>query len=85
MIYKTLPGVLHPDGTVTLPSNGRPDHAVRVLVTLLEDGEDASLAEPGDYLTQLMDYEDRLARGEIQCKKQFFRPAFFKFRARDRR
>ncbi len=66
MIYKTLQGMLHPDGTVTFPSNDRPDHPVRVLVTFLEDGENASLTEPGDYLARLTDYEDRLARGEIQ-------------------
>jgi hypothetical protein len=31
-----------------------------------ENPEAAFLAEPGDYLEQLTDYEERLARGEIQ-------------------
>jgi hypothetical protein len=65
MTHKTLEGVLHPDGKVSLPQDERPDHPVRVLVTLLEDTEDATLAELGDYLDQLTDYEERLARGEI--------------------
>jgi beta-glucanase (GH16 family) len=66
MTYKTLEGVLHPDGTLNLPAEERPDYPVRVLVTLLENDEDASLAELGDYLPQLTDYEERLARGEIR-------------------
>ena len=35
------------------------------MVTILED-EQALLTELGDYLEQLTDYEERLARGEIQ-------------------
>jgi hypothetical protein len=65
MTYKTLEGVLHPDGQVALPREAWPDHPVRVLVTILEGGEE-NLAEPGDYLEQLTDYEERLARGEIR-------------------
>jgi hypothetical protein len=66
MTYKTLEGVLHPDGTVTLPQAELPGHPVRVMVTILEPHEDASLSEMGDYSQQLSDYEERLARGEIQ-------------------
>jgi hypothetical protein len=66
MIYKTVEGILHPDGTLTLSREDLPDHAVSVMVTILEGGEEASLSEPGDYLNQLTDYEERLARGEIQ-------------------
>ncbi len=32
----------------------------------LEGHEEAMLSELGDYLNQLEDYEERLARGEIQ-------------------
>ncbi len=31
-----------------------------------EPAEDMSLCQPGDYLAQLADYEERLARGEIR-------------------
>jgi hypothetical protein len=66
MAFKTLEAVLHPDGRLTLSPADLPDHPVRVMVTLLEGDEDSTLAEPGDYLEQLTDYEERLARGEIR-------------------
>jgi hypothetical protein len=66
MSHKTLETVLHPDGRVSLPSTELPDHPVRVMVTFLETDEAAALSEPGDYLEQLTDYEERLARGEIR-------------------
>ena len=66
MSYTTLEGVLHPDGRVLLPKADWPDHPVRVMVTILENGEEANLSEVGDYLEQLTDYEGRLARGEIK-------------------
>ncbi|HYT94758.1 MAG TPA: hypothetical protein VEL76_38935 [Gemmataceae bacterium] len=66
MTYKTLEGVLHPDGKVTLPAVELPTRPVRVMVTILEAEDETSLAEPGDYLDRLTDYEERLARGEIQ-------------------
>jgi hypothetical protein len=66
MIYKTLDGVLNPDGRMELPPNELPEHPVRVMITILEGSEEAALSEPGDYLDQLTDYEERLARGEVQ-------------------
>lgn len=66
MIFKTVQGVLHPDGSVSLPGGELPDHDVDVMITILESSEDAMLSEVGDYLNQLSDYEERLARGEIQ-------------------
>jgi hypothetical protein len=66
MTFKTVEAVLHPDGTVTLPPQDLPARPVRVMVTILEPGEEAELAELGDYHQQLTDYEERLARGEIQ-------------------
>ena len=66
MTFKTLSGVLHPDGRVSLPTEEMPDHSVRVMVTLLEATEDHSLLELGDYSEKLAEYEERLARGEIQ-------------------
>lgn len=66
MTYKTVEGVLQPDGKMILPPEAIPARAVRVMVTILEDTEDSSLTEVGDYLTQLTDYEEQLARGEIR-------------------
>jgi hypothetical protein len=50
MIYKTLEGVLNPDGRVILPREELPEHSVPVMVTILESGEEAALSEVGDYL-----------------------------------
>lgn len=36
MIYKTLEGVLNPDGQVILPREELPEHSVRVMVTIME-------------------------------------------------
>jgi hypothetical protein len=58
--------VLYPDGRVTLPPDALPGRPVRVVVTLLDADDDAALADPGDYLEHLTDYEERLARGEIR-------------------
>lgn len=66
MVHKTVEGVLHPDGRMALPAAELPDHPVRVMVTFLEMDEQGFLTETGDYLAQLTDYEERLARGEIQ-------------------
>ena len=66
MIYKTLEGVLNPDGQVILPREELPEHSVRVMVTIMESADDAALSEMGDYLDRLKDYEERLERGEVQ-------------------
>jgi hypothetical protein len=66
MTFKTVEGVLHPNGMLTVPQQELPDHPVRVMVTLLGAADDAALAELGDYNERLTDYEERLARGEIR-------------------
>ncbi len=66
MIYKTVEGVLHPDGTISLPQEELPTHDVPVMITILEPSEEALLSEPGDYLKHLTAYEEQLARGDIQ-------------------
>jgi hypothetical protein len=66
MSFKTVEGVLHPNGTLSLSEAELPSHPVRVMVTLLEDMNDAALADVGDYNERLIDYEERLVRGEIQ-------------------
>ena len=42
MTYKTLEGVLNPDGRVILPREELPEHSVRVMVTILESDEKES-------------------------------------------
>jgi hypothetical protein len=66
MAFKTVESVLQPDGRLTLPASELPARPVRVMVTVLEADEDARLTELGDYNAALTDYEERLARGEIQ-------------------
>ncbi len=66
MTYQTLEGILHPNGTLTLPPAQLPSRPVRVMVTVLEAGEDERLSDLGDYAERLADYEERLARGEVQ-------------------
>lgn len=66
MTPRTLDAMLHPDGRVSLPREVLPDHPVRVRVTFLEAEDEKGLSEVGDYLEQLTDYEERLARGEIR-------------------
>ncbi len=41
-----------------------PDHPVPVMITILESDVADSPVDPGDYLTTLTDYEERLALGE---------------------
>ncbi len=66
MTYRTLEGVLHPDGKVTLAPADLPGHPVRVMVTILEPEEESELSEVGDYSEKLSEYEEKLARGENQ-------------------
>ncbi|MBO0698874.1 MAG: hypothetical protein J2P46_10805 [Zavarzinella sp.] len=66
MTFRMVESVLQPDGRLTLPASELPVRPVRVMVTVLEPDEDAGLTELGDYSAALTDYEERLARGEIQ-------------------
>jgi len=66
MTYKTVQGVLHPNGTLSLTAADLPNHPVSVMVTIMESDEAETPVDLGDYLTTLTDYEERLARGEIQ-------------------
>ncbi|HQU43208.1 MAG TPA: hypothetical protein PK867_10365 [Pirellulales bacterium] len=66
MTYKTLETTLNPDGRLELMPRDLPQHPVRVMVTILDEGDEALLSESGDYHDRLTDYEERLARGEIQ-------------------
>ena len=66
MTYKTVQGVLHPNGMLTVTGEQLPDHPVAVMVTILEQIGEESLTDLGDYQEQLLEYEERLARGEVQ-------------------
>jgi hypothetical protein len=66
MTFKTMESILQPDGRLTLPASELPARPVRVMVTVLEADEDSRLSELGDYHAALTDYEERLARGEVQ-------------------
>ncbi len=66
MTYKTMETTLQPDGRVVLSREELPDHPLRVMITFLEADEAARLLEVGDYGEHLLDYEERLARGEIR-------------------
>ena len=66
MTFRTVEAVLQPDGRVSMPASELPSQPVRVMVTVMQADADTSLAELGDYHAALTDYEDRLARGEIQ-------------------
>ena len=66
MVPKRLQGMLNADGRITLPTDELPERPIRVIVTILEDEEEDTLSELGDYSNQLTAYESRLARGEIR-------------------
>jgi hypothetical protein len=66
MALSTVEGILHPDGRLDVSRDQLPSEPVRVLVTILGAPPEAERTELGDYLAQLTDYEERLARGEIQ-------------------
>ena len=71
-MYRTLRGILYPDGRVEIPEEKRVlDHPVEVMVTILGENfqkETETLSMMGDYLKQLTSYEEKLAKGEIQWK-----------------
>ena len=71
-MYKTLRGILYPDGKVDLSREKAVfEHPVEVMVTILDENlreETQILYEMGDYLTQLTSYEEKLAKGEIRWK-----------------
>lgn len=69
-MYRTVAGVLKPDGRIELSEGSSPDRPVKVLVTFMEgpSEETAELSELGDYLRQLEAYEDLLAKGEIRWR-----------------
>ncbi len=66
MAYRTVESILHPDSHLTLPPSELPRHPVRVMVTILEEDDEDTLADIGDYSESLADYEKLLAQGSIQ-------------------
>jgi len=66
MTFRTLESVLQPDGKLSLSKSELPSRPVRVMVTVLDGDEDTNLLDMGGYSASLLDYEERLARGEVQ-------------------
>ena len=60
MSYKTVQGILHPNGTLTLTGDQLPAHPVPVMVIILEPDEELALANLGDYHGKLTDYRTAL-------------------------
>lgn len=67
-MYKTVAGVLKPNGKIELSKEFLPERPVQVLVTFVEESLEEELSELGDYLQQLEAYEELLAKGEIQWR-----------------
>lgn len=71
-MYRTIEGILNPDGKLELKEAISLDYPIRVMVTLLEAerkvSQELDLSEVGDYLHHLTDYEEKLARGEVKWK-----------------
>lgn len=67
-MYKTLNGVLTPDGKLTLENEKMPEFPMEVKVTIVKPYSGPDLSDIGDYNENLESYEDRLAKGEISWK-----------------
>ena len=64
---RILEGILEPTGRIKLTNGKMPDHPVKIKMTVLEETMQL-LDEIGDYLPQLENYENLLAKGKIRWK-----------------
>lgn len=70
-MYKTLKGILYPEGRIEFLEEEKVNHPVEVMITLLDENlqEDlVILSSMGDYLKQIDSYENQLAQGKILWK-----------------
>jgi hypothetical protein len=67
-MYKTVNGILTPDGKLTLENDSIPEFPVEVMVTFVKPFSDLDLSDIGDYSENLTSYEEKLANGEISWK-----------------
>ena len=67
-MYKTVNGILTPDGKLTLENDSIPEFPVEVMVTFVKPFSEPDLSDIGDYNEKLISYEEKLAKGEISWK-----------------
>lgn len=67
-MYKTVNGILTPDGKLILENESIPDFPFEVMVTFVKPSSDPDLSDIGDYSEKLISYEEKLAKGEISWK-----------------
>ena len=67
-MYKTVSGILTPDGKLSLENDSLPEFPVEVMVTFVKPFSEPDLSDIGDYSEKLISYEEKLAKGEISWK-----------------
>ncbi len=70
-MYRTIMGVLYPEGRIEFSEEESMNYPVEVMVTILDEGlreELSELSSMGDYLKNLNLYEDQLAQGKFLWK-----------------
>ncbi|MEW6201344.1 MAG: hypothetical protein AB1546_05170 [bacterium] len=67
-MYKTVTGILTPDGKLSLENDSIPEFPVEVMVTFVKPFSEPDLSDIGDYNEKLISYEEKLAKGEIRWK-----------------
>ena len=69
-MLKTVKGIIRPDGKIDLDDFEIPQFPIRVIVTILDEDllKESNLSEVWDYLEQLENYEEALAKGQVQWK-----------------
>ena len=67
-MYKTISGILTPDGKLSLKEGKLPNSPVEVMVTILSTLSEQDLSDIGDYNEKLIEYEEKLAKGRIRWK-----------------
>jgi len=69
-MLKTVKGIIRPNGKIDLDDFEIPQFPIRVIVTILDEdlSKGGNLSEVGDYLEQLENYEEALAKGQVQWK-----------------
>ncbi|HHT9136570.1 MAG TPA: hypothetical protein ACFYEK_04915 [Candidatus Wunengus sp. YC60] len=69
-MLKTVKGIIRPNGKIDLDDFEIPQFPIRVMVTILDEDlpKESKLSEVGDYLERLENYEEALAKGQVQWK-----------------
>ena len=69
-MLKTVKGIIRPNGKIDLDDFEIPQFPIRVMVTILDEdlSKESKLSEVGDYLARLENYEEALAKCQVQWK-----------------